>query len=583
MDNDLVQRIEELETRLTQLNLTAENQKRYNTYLTALHETALGLIRRLNLEELLQDIIERAARLGDTPHGYIYLYEPESNELVLRFGIGEYRKSIGYRVQPGQGVTGQVWQTGKPVAVENYPRWKDRIDELRWSGLQSVIGIPLKSESRAAGVIGLGYFGRQTLLDRDLIRILSRFAELASIALDNAQLYTRLKEELRERQRLERQLIQAQKMEAIGTLAGGIAHDFNNLMMGIQGRTSLMLTEIDPDHPHYEPLRGIEEHLRKATDLTRRLLGFARGGKYEVRPLNLNDVIREQNRMFGRTRKEINVEEFLEPSLWTVKADQSQMEQVLLNLYINAWQAMPSGGTLRVRTANQVVTADEARPHWAEAGEYVAITVTDTGVGMDTKTQQRIFEPFFTTKEIGHGTGLGLASVYGIIQNHEGFIRVKSKPGRGTSFILFLPALERKSADPMIRGTGIVLLVDDEPMVLQIGKMMLQRLGFQVQTAESGEEALKRFKADPAGIDLVILDMIMPDLSGAETYDRLKAIHPQVKVLLSSGYSADGEAAGILERGCDGFIQKPFDLQALSKKIREVIGNKASGESGSSQ
>jgi signal transduction histidine kinase/CheY-like chemotaxis protein len=578
MDDDLVQRIEELETRLTELNLDAESEKRYSSYLTALHETALGLIRRLNLDELLKDIIERAGRLGNTPHGYIYLYEPQSDELVLCHGMGEYRKSFGYRVKPGQGITGQVWQTGKTMFVEDYRNWADRIRDRRFADLHSVVGFPLTSESQVTGVIGLGYFGRKAFLDRDLIRVLSRFAELAAIALDNARLYTQLKEELSERQRLEKQLIQAQKMEAIGTLAAGIAHDFNNLMMAIQGRTSLMLGDIDPSHPFHEPLKGIEAHLRNATDLTRRLLGFARGGKYEVRSIHVNDVIREQNRLFGRTRKEITIEETLAPSLWTVKADQSQIEQVLLNLYINAWQAMPSGGTLRIRTENKVFDEDQVRPHQARAGEYVVISVSDTGIGMDAETQRRIFEPFFTTKEMGHGNGLGLASVYGIVRNHDGFIRVQSRPNRGTSFMICIPAqrrtvaVERKSNTELVRGGGTVLLVDDEPMILEIGKMMLQRLGFEVQTACGGEEALQVFKVDPARIALVILDMIMPDLSGGETFDRLKAIRPEVKVLLSSGYSIDGEAAGILERGCSGFIQKPFDIQALSMKIRQILG-----------
>jgi len=408
-------------------------------------------------------------------------------------------------------------------------------------------------------------------MDDDLVQ---RIEELETRL---TQLYSRLKAERRERQRLERQQVQAQKMEAIGTLAGGIAHDFNNVMMGIQGRTSLLLSEVDRTHPFYEHLKGIEEHLHKATDLTRRLLGFARGGKYEVRPIDLNAVIREQNRMFGRTRKEITLEESLEPSLWTVKADQGQIEQVLLNLYINAWQAMPTGGTLRVHTENKTLRERDVRDHRTKPGDYAAVSVSDTGVGMDPETRQRIFEPFFTTKKTGRGTGLGLASVYGTVQNHEGFIHVESQPGRGTTFTLFFPAFrrvpaaQRKSGDDMIQGHGTVLLVDDEPMILQIGQMMLQRLGFDVKTAGSGEEALNLFKADPAQIDLVILDMIMPDLSGAETFERLKAIGPGVKVLLSSGYSIDGEAAGILKRGCDGFIQKPFDLQSLSKKIRDVL------------
>ncbi|MBU1130457.1 PAS domain S-box protein, partial [Patescibacteria group bacterium] len=243
-----------------------------------------------------------------------------------------------------------------------------------------------------------------------------------------------------ERKKLESQLYQAERMESLGTLAGGIAHDFNNFLMGIQGRTSLMLMDIDSSYPHFEHLKGIEAYVKSLAELTTQLLGFARGGKYELKPTDLNTLVKKQNHMFGRTKKEIIIHEKLEKNLWAAEVDQGQIEQVLLNLYVNAWQAMPGGGDLYVQT--ECITIDEnyGKPIQLEPGRYVKISITDTGVGMDEATRQRIFDPFFTTKEMGRGTGLGLASAYGIIKNHGGMINVYSEKGLGTTFNIYLPA-----------------------------------------------------------------------------------------------------------------------------------------------
>jgi len=384
-------------------------------------------------------------------------------------------------------------------------------------------------------------------------------------------------EDMTEQKRLESQFQQAQKMEAVGTLAGGIAHDFNNLLMGIQGRTSLMLLDTEPSQPNYEHLKGIEQYVKSASDLTKQLLGFARGGKYEVKATDLNEVILKSSDLFGRTRKEIKIIRNLQSDIWTADVDSGQIEQVLLNLYVNAWQAMPDGGEIRIQTENVNIKKASIEGLELKPGRYIRISVTDTGVGIEEATQKRIFDPFFTTKEVGRGTGLGLASAYGIIKNHGGYIYVESEKGKGATFIIYLPASfekikkETKPDKKIFKGTGTVLVVDDEDMVLEINGQFLEKLGYQFFTAKSGLEALEVYEIHKELIILVILDMVMPDMNGGQVYDKLKEINPDVKVLLSSGYSIDEDASKIISRGCNGFIQKPFNMTELSEKIAEIF------------
>jgi len=391
------------------------------------------------------------------------------------------------------------------------------------------------------------------------------------------------KEAEAEKRRLEIQVQQAQKMESIGTLAGGIAHDFNNILMGIQGNASLMALKTDPGHPNYEKIKNIETYVQNGTELTRQLLGFARRGKYHAIATDLNDVIDKSATMFGRTKKEVRIRMDLVSDIWTVEVDRGQIEQALLNLYVNAWQAMPQGGELYIKTENVILDADfvSSKPYKVEAGDYIKITITDTGTGIDKEIQERIFEPFFTTKEMGRGTGLGLASVYGVIKNHEGYINVYSEADQGTTFTIYLPASRKKvkkelekTVPTMAMGTGTILLIDDEEMIIKVGKELLQELGYDVMTASSGMDAIELYKKNADQIDMVIMDMIMPGMGGGETFDRLKRINPDIRVLLSSGYSINGQASKILARGCDGFIQKPFNLVQLSDKIKQIISKK---------
>jgi len=390
---------------------------------------------------------------------------------------------------------------------------------------------------------------------------------------------TQRKQAEEEQRRLETQLQYAQKMEALGTLAGGIAHNFNNLLMGIMGNTSLLLLDTDSQSPHYEKLKKIEKLIDSGALLTKQLLGYVREGHYEIKPIDLNRVVKETADTFAMTKKNITLHQELNEKLSTVKADQGQIEQVLWNLYVNAAEAMPIGGGLFLSTENVADEKMTRRPYDVKPGNYVLVTVRDTGIGMDKKTMDRIFEPFFTTKGLSKGTGLGLSSVYGMVKAHGGYIEVESKKGKGTTFSMYFPGTpaeikERKIAiGEMREGTETILLVDDEEQILEVSKDMLKVLGYTVHTANSGKKAIAIYRAHKDGIDMVILDMIMPDLSGGETYDQLKKINPDVKVLLSSGYSIDSQASEILKRGCDGFIQKPFDLKGLSQNLRTILAH----------
>ncbi len=383
---------------------------------------------------------------------------------------------------------------------------------------------------------------------------------------------------------MESQLQQAQKMEAIGTLAGGIAHDFNNLLMAILGHVSLVAVEIEPMHPSREHITVVEEHIRSAMDLTKQLLGFARGGKYEVKPVDINALLVNSATLFGRTHKELRIQTSVGEVPLVVEVDRRQIEQVFLNLFINAWQAMPDGGELYLRIVPATLDREQYKAYEIKPGKYVQIAITDTGTGMDEDTCQRIFDPFFTTKKKGRGTGLGLASAYGIIKNHGGIITVYSEVGHGTTFNIFLPLSDKEAfrEPPMerqlLKGSETILLVDDEDMILNVGQAILKKLGYRVVTAKGGEQAAAVARKMVDAIDLVILDLIMPGMDGGKTFDYLRSLRKDLPVLLSSGYAIDGQANEIMQRGCNGFIQKPFNMIELSNHVRKILDAAAAVE-----
>jgi PAS domain S-box-containing protein len=382
-----------------------------------------------------------------------------------------------------------------------------------------------------------------------------------------------------DKKRLEEQLFQSQKMESIGRLAGGIAHDFNNILAGIMGYAEVLKIRLgDTESDEGRAARVILKGAQRAANLTRQLLGFARKGKYNPIPININDTIKETVNVSEKIfDKNIGVVYQFEDEILSIEADKNQLDQVLTNLIINSKDAMPNGGTILFKTENVVVDDTLILKHPEMIpGEFVKVTVSDTGTGIPKEMSELVFEPFFTTKG-DKGTGLGLATVYGIVKNHNGYVHADSESGIGTSFTLYFPVTEKAKekengvASKLLEGKATILLVEDEDQLRGACHQMLQILGYRVLTAENGDRAARLYKEKYKEIDLVMLDLIMPVMSGKETYERMKKINKDVVVLLCSGYSQDAKAKAILEDGAKGFIQKPFSMEELSRILSETL------------
>ncbi len=525
---------------------------------TAVLCVARDITKRLEAVNALRESEERYRSVVENAHDGILLVD---EHLHIIFTNNECRRILQYSAEELAGRDFKsLLRSSKPTAeMENYltggagMNAGDEFDIRRKDG-------QIRRCKISVGVIGNPYGSQRSVLH--LLDITER---------RKAQM---------EKKRLEQLLIQSQKMEAIGTLAGGIAHDFNNLLMAIQGRIALIELQLASDDPNVEHIQAILRAVKSASGLTKQLLGYARGGKYQVKVTDMNELVEKSAHMFSRTKKEITMRYEYDPDLWPVAVDRGQIEQVMLNLYVNAWQAMPEGGTMTLATSNVILDDQQCRPFKLTPGCYVMVTVQDTGIGMDESIKSRIFEPFFTTKKIGTGTGLGLASAYGIIRNHNGIIRVESEKGAGSTFTIFLPAVEKtieseetgdETGGEVITGNETLLLVDAEEGVRQVGKLMTEELGYDLLTAANGEEAVSLYRNHVQQVSVVILDMTMPEMSGSETFKKLMEINPDVRVILSSGYDMNGEIDELRRRGYAGFIQKPFDLAMLSRKIREVI------------
>lgn len=504
---------------------------------------------------------------------------------------------------PKDPISLKVIETGKvvgfdedaPVDAAAYPRISEK---------HSSWGFPLEGQDELVGVLQLT--GILIPYHHDFREQLIIVCRYISMALQTAILnYSRLKaayDDLREqnqalnremaerkktaaeKKRLEAELRQSEKMQAIGQLAGGIAHDFNNQLCGILGYADLLYYEL-ADHPEWrEYAKEILTAVKRSSGLTHQLLAFARKGKNLAVSVDCHKLIGEVVSLLKRSvDKRIEIRTSLLPGNAVTTGDPSQLQNAILNIALNARDAMPEGGTITLMTEWARLNETDCRGRFAqydvEAGPFIRLSVQDTGAGMSPEILPRIFEPFFTTKDVGKGTGMGLAAVYGTLRNHRGAIEVESTADRGTTFHLYLPVVEDlPSENDPENGKAIgnrkkahILVVDDEPVVRTLSEKLLLRLGYAVTICKDGKEAVKKYQASWREIDLVLLDLIMPAMNGRDTFLAMRKINPEVAVLISSGYSLDEAAQGLLDQGVRDFIQKPFKASVLEEKINALI------------
>jgi PAS domain S-box-containing protein len=469
------------------------------------------------------------------------------------------------------------------IQTEDFDQYQDRFPMLLstfQAGFRSIMNVPLFSKGRIIGGLLLRSRAPYTYTDKD-VKLAERIASQIAGAVENAQLYAERIQAEQEKAALQEQLRQSQKMEAIGRLAGGVAHDFNNLLTVIKGYSELSLAEMKEEDPFRESVEEIKKSADRASDLTRQLLAFSRRQIMEMKVLNLNTILQNLEKMLRRLIGEDIELTFLSGGdLRSVKVDPGQIEQVIINLSVNARDAMPKGGKLTIETVNAVLDEEYASKHIAvKPGQYVMLSVSDTGIGMTSEVRERVFEPFFTTKERGRGTGLGLSTVYGIVKQSGGNIWVYSEPDRGTTFKIYLPQVnealeelcEKVETRELPRGTETVLIVEDDKEVRKLAVRILENQGYKVLKASQGSEALPLSKEYQEPIHLMLADVVMPGLDGRELAERVKFFHPQMKVLYMSGYTENAITHhGVLEKGMN-YIQKPFAVDALARKVREVL------------
>jgi PAS domain S-box-containing protein len=561
------------------------------------------IARELNLDRLLELILSRANELVDAEGGVIMLWDEDQKALFPRLRIGEYWANVPVRHIPlGEGLVGRIAQSREGIIINDYRGWAGaRPATIQTSTVTAALGQPLLHRDKLIGAISLAHTDGRGEFGEHHLRLLSLFANQAAIAIENARLYeeaqsdafelhTRLQqiaEAEKEKEDLTRQLYQAQKLEAIGTLAGGIAHDFNNILAPIIMGAELALMTTPIENQAHPMMQKVLTAAMRAKDLVQQILAFSRQSDLERRPMQLCPLLKETIKLARASLPAtIEIRHDLRAQKDLVLGNPTQVHQVMMNLFANAGHAMrANGGVLEVGLENEVVEdgravgVPEIRP-----GHYAKLIVSDTGHGMDRSTLEQIFNPFFTTKERGEGTGLGLSIVHGIIKSYDGAIGVKSQPGQGTCFTIWLPLVKAEPKDqaaeaaPLPLGTERILFVDDEPFIIELSRQILERLGYRVDTRTNPLDALEVFKNDPGGYDLVITDMTMPRMTGDRLALELLRIRPEMPILLCTGFSERITEAAALEMGIRGFIMKPIAVAEIARKIRKALGDEAAGD-----
>ena len=578
----------------TCLDITAQAQaetklKRANRALNAHSRVNQALLHASTEEELMQQTVEIIVQEGGYPLAWIGIpqHDPEHNvTIAVSFGAArDFLETIRITWKDeviGRGPTGTALREARPVVVQNYssdPVCAPWCDLVAAHGLESVVSLPLIVQGQTIAALTV-YALENDAFDQEEFRSISELAAELALGIHNSRLKVLAEENHQARVVLEEQFRQAQKMEAVGRLAGGIAHDFNNLLMVIMAQTELLSLQLDDSG--LTKAESITRSARKAADLTSQLLAFSRKQIVQSHILSLNPIITEMARMAERlVGEDVDITLALEPQLWSIKADRSQLEQVVMNLIVNARDAMPHGGELMLETSNANLSTEYIRTHpLVSPGRYVMLAISDTGVGMDEITKARMFEPFFTTKEPGKGTGLGLSLVYGIVKQSHGFVWCYSEPSHGTCFKVYLPVSDAPGYMPAEESSKdsasvvdhlTVLLVEDEASLREVIAEFLRSAGHTVIAAESHEEAIKLAAESGGSIDLLLTDVVLRGRNGKQLADALRDNGFHFHVIFMSGYTPSAIVHhGVLDEGTF-FLQKPFTRTDLLKKIQQVL------------
>ena len=538
----------------------------------------------LNIAEVLAFIMRHVNRVTNSVASTLMLLDDETGELVFSVPTGPKAGELSdIRIPSGKGIAGWVAENGQYVLAPNAredPRFYPEIDKKSGFKTKSILCVPLKAKTKLIGVLEVINKADDTAFTKEDALFLSIFAHQAAMAIENARLYGELKDRLRETRQMQNRLARSEKFQALGQMASGVAHDFNNILSAIMGYAEMAQYDIPEKNRARQSIEQVLKASNRAEDLVKQILTFSRQSEQERKPMQLHYIVKEALKLIRASLPTtIDIRQNISTNGTTILADPTQIHQILMNLATNAHHAMrEKGGVLEVALApveldsNEVAAYPDLKP-----GSYLKLSMSDTGPGMDLSTKERIFDPYFTTKEKGVGTGMGLSVVHGIVKGHDGAIAVFSEPGKGTTFHVLFPRIEKEieykaeALEPLPLGNERILFVDDEKALVDLGKKMLERLGYKVFPRTSSIEALEAFRADPRKFDLVITDMTMPNMTGDELAEEIMAIRSDTPIILCTGFSERITKEIAEEMGIREFAMKPLLMSDLAKIIRKVL------------
>ncbi len=543
----------------------------------------------LNLAEVLALIMRHVNQVTNSDASTLMLLDEKTGELVFSVPTGpKAGELIDIRIPSGKGIAGWVAKNQQPVLAANAredPRFYPEIDKISGLKTKSILCVPLKAKTRLIGVLEAINKSDGSAFTKDDALFLSIFAHQAAVAIENARLYGELKDQMAEARQMQTKLASSEKFQALGQMASGVAHDFNNILSGIMGYAEMALYDIPGNSRARKSIEQVLKASNRAEDLVKQILAFSRQSEsdQERRPIQVHHIVQEALKLTRASLPTtIDIHQDISTHGTTVLADPTQIHQIMMNFCTNAHHAMrEKGGILEVSLVPVELDSIEVGDYPdLKPGSYLKLSIGDTGDGMDANTMQRIFDPYFTTKEKGVGIGMGLSVVHGIVKRHNGAIKVFSRLGEGSTFQVLLPRIEKEieyeaeALEPLSLGKERILFVDDEKALIDLGKQMLERLGYKVVSRTSSVEALEAFRSDPEKFDLVITDMTMPNMTGDKLAEEIMAIRPDTPIILCTGFSqliTEGQAK---KMGIREFVMKPLVMSDLAKTIRKVLDKK---------